>query len=60
MLIQDNGDGFNPATAKQGGGLKGMKERVDILCGEFQLISRQRSQLSTQHGTMIKITLPRI
>lgn len=60
VLIQDNGDGFNPATEKQGVGLKGMKERVDILCGEFQLISRQRSQLSTQHGTMIKITLPRI
>ncbi|THA07700.1 signal transduction histidine-protein kinase/phosphatase UhpB [Rodentibacter pneumotropicus] len=60
LIIQDNGKGFNPAKVKQGFGLKGMKERVDILCGTFQLISREQTISPGQNGTTIKITLPRI
>ncbi|WP_443091043.1 signal transduction histidine-protein kinase/phosphatase UhpB [Basfia succiniciproducens] len=60
LIIQDNGDGFNPETVKSGFGLQGMKERVDILCGKFQLISKERSVSPQQHGTTIKITLPRL
>ncbi|OOF35542.1 signal transduction histidine-protein kinase/phosphatase UhpB [Rodentibacter heidelbergensis] len=59
LIIQDNGKGFDPTKAKQGLGLKGMQERVDILCGTFQLISHEKSLSPKQHGTTIKITLPR-
>lgn len=60
LIIQDNGKGFNPETVTYGFGLKGMKERVDILCGSFRLISRERTASPQQHGTSITITLPRI
>ncbi|OOF79024.1 two-component system sensor histidine kinase UhpB [Rodentibacter caecimuris] len=60
LTIQDNGNGFNPETVKAGFGLKGMKERVDVLCGSFQLISKERMASSAKHGTTINITLPRI
>lgn len=60
LVIQDNGKGFNPATVKQGFGLKGMKERVDILCGTFQLISHERAEPAKPQGATINITLPRI
>lgn len=60
LRIEDNGDGFDPQRVKYGFGLKGMRERVDILCGTFQLISHQRTQAGAPHGTVINITLPRI
>ncbi|MBF0750616.1 MULTISPECIES: signal transduction histidine-protein kinase/phosphatase UhpB [unclassified Pasteurella] len=60
LIIQDNGKGFDPTKVKQGFGLKGMQERVDILCGTFQLISCEQRISPKQHGTTIKITLPRI
>lgn len=60
LMIQDNGKGFDPLSVKKGFGLTGMKERVDILCGSFKLISREQHASPNKHGTTIKITLPRI
>ncbi|BFU59352.1 MULTISPECIES: signal transduction histidine-protein kinase/phosphatase UhpB [Rodentibacter] len=60
LRIEDNGNGFQPASVKHGFGLKGMQERVDILCGTLQLISRERTTSPHRHGTCITITLPRI
>jgi signal transduction histidine kinase len=41
LRIEDDGCGFNPKTANPGRfGLVGMKERVELLGGEFKLTSR--------------------
>lgn len=60
LIIQDNGRGFDPEGMHQGFGLKGMKERVEILCGHFKLRSKTREQSPQDHGTTLTITLPRI
>ena len=35
--VQDNGIGFDPATAKQGTGMTNMADRLDALGGELEL-----------------------
>lgn len=52
LHIIDNGKGFDPTINKKGFGIQGMKERVTILGGEFDLFS------APQQGTKIHIILP--
>jgi PAS domain S-box-containing protein len=58
FLIQDNGCGFDPASAKahapelRGSGLTNMKERVEIVGGNLSLRTIKR------HGTVIYVVLP--
>jgi signal transduction histidine kinase len=49
IRIWDNGIGFNPEKAKQGIGLKNIKERTKSLNGELKIIS------SPEKGTTIEI-----
>jgi signal transduction histidine kinase len=39
LLIDDNGQGFNPLQNTTGFGLQGMRERTHVLGGQFQIIS---------------------
>lgn len=39
FLIRDNGQGFDVESAKKGLGLEGMRERVEVSGGEFQIKS---------------------
>lgn len=52
--IEDDGPGFDPAIAPTGDhlGLLGMRERVEILGGEFQIVS------SPKTGTRVIASLP--
>ncbi len=52
IVIEDNGKGFDPATASPGIGLGGMSERVRMLGGSMSLKSAPGS------GTSIRIELP--
>ncbi|WP_083686226.1 sensor histidine kinase [Rhodoferax koreense] len=54
VVIGDNGPGFDPQAAVREGqlGLRGMRERVEVLGGTFGTLSR-----STQ-GTVIRVSLP--
>ena len=40
LVIEDDGRGFDPEGAVDGFGLQGMRERVDLLGGSFQVESR--------------------
>lgn len=59
LSIYDNGIGFNPDEIIDGFGLKGMKERVEILDGKFKIVSNSIKNNDKQ-GTSIFITLPLI
>lgn len=54
LIVQDNGRGLDSnATSKQGSfGLRGMRERVDSLGGEFEIHSRPGE------GTRIEVNIP--
>jgi len=56
MLVEDNGQGFNPAVAQEKGdqclGLIGMKERVNLLGGGFVIES------APGEGTTIRVRIP--
>ncbi|TNG95236.1 signal transduction histidine-protein kinase/phosphatase UhpB, partial [Pasteurellaceae bacterium USgator41] len=51
LLIQDDGRGFDTTQIFNGFGLRGMRERVQILGGEFEIHSSTK-------GTVILINLP--
>jgi two-component system, NarL family, sensor histidine kinase UhpB len=52
-VIEDDGVGFEPAQAEEGGlGLLGMRERVELLGGHFTVESR------TGAGTTIAVEVP--
>ncbi|OOH92445.1 two-component system sensor histidine kinase UhpB [Pasteurellaceae bacterium 15-036681] len=59
LTISDNGIGFDIAQQTSSLGLYGMRERVNILGGEFKVNSYQISHHPTKHGTVIQVTLPR-
>jgi signal transduction histidine kinase len=40
LTIVDDGTGFDPATARRGQGLEGMRARAIELGGEFEIASR--------------------
>ncbi|WP_310380129.1 ATP-binding protein, partial [Flavobacterium sp.] len=50
ITIQDNGIGFDLATIEKGNGLLNMQKRIDVIGGEFNLVS-------TSEGTKIVILL---
>ncbi|WGE49806.1 signal transduction histidine-protein kinase/phosphatase UhpB [Actinobacillus equuli subsp. haemolyticus] len=58
LSIQDNGIGFEPDKVINGLGLKGMRERVEILDGKFDVISKSIKNNEGLQGTSIVITLP--
>ena len=49
--VQDDGAGFDPASASQGFGLAGMRERVSLAAGTLEIESGER-------GTLIVARLP--
>lgn len=54
VVIADNGPGFDPQAAIRAGhlGLVGMRERVEVLGGTFEVLSRP------SQGTVIRVHLP--
>ena len=52
LEMRDDGRGFDPGAARAGSGLSGMRERVELLRGSFELLSRP------SEGTTIRIELP--
>jgi signal transduction histidine kinase len=52
--IQDDGDGFSPedVTGTSRHGLRGMRERAELIGADFQVISRP------SEGTIVRIRLP--
>jgi len=40
LVIEDDGRGFDPDSPRDGFGLQGMRERVDLLGGSLQVESR--------------------
>jgi two-component system nitrate/nitrite sensor histidine kinase NarX len=54
LEISDDGRGFEPDTVAAGSryGLVGMRERTDMVGGEFQIISMQ------DKGTTVRVTVP--
>jgi signal transduction histidine kinase len=52
VRIEDDGDGFDPATERDGSGLAGMRERAELLGGFLRIHS------SPGQGTRITATLP--
>ncbi|MDN3611868.1 signal transduction histidine-protein kinase/phosphatase UhpB [Vibrio ostreicida] len=57
LTIIDDGIGFQTDKPKQGLGLKGMRERVQALGGQFSLSSVQNKECN-QSGTTIHVQLP--
>jgi len=58
LIVEDNGIGFNVTEAlakRESFGLSGMRERVALLGGEFQVDSRTEG---SKRGTKISIELP--
>ena len=52
LIVEDNGDGFDPTQKSDGIGVVGMRERVVTLGGEFNMTS------STGNGTRISGIIP--
>jgi two-component system sensor histidine kinase DegS len=50
--LSDDGIGFDPAITRAGFGLLGMRERVQLLNGQFKIES------AVGQGTSIHITIP--
>ena len=51
MEVNDDGRGFDPATASEGFGLAGMRERVSLAGGELSITS-------DEHGSVVTARLP--
>ncbi|MFN8644760.1 MAG: PAS domain-containing protein [Candidatus Binatia bacterium] len=51
--VQDDGRGFDPAAVAGGWGLKGLRERAELLDGDLAIDSRRDG------GTTVRVTLPR-
>ena len=54
LEVRDDGDGFTPeyVSAPSRHGLRGMRERADLIGADFQVISRP------QEGTIVRVRLP--
>ena len=55
LTIKDNGIGFKQEDTLSGFGLRGMRERVQVLGGKFILTTQSESLIS---GTELKVVLP--
>ncbi|PJC71250.1 MAG: hypothetical protein CO017_01035 [Zetaproteobacteria bacterium CG_4_8_14_3_um_filter_59_5] len=51
-LIEDDGEGFDPQENYDGFGLTGMRERVELMGGSMQLVSKAGS------GTWVRLDIP--
>jgi two-component system sensor histidine kinase UhpB len=52
VRVRDDGRGFDPADRTSGFGLRGMRERVDLLDGRFEIAS------GPDGGTEVAADLP--
>ncbi|GAB3241897.1 hypothetical protein GCM10027346_37820 [Hymenobacter seoulensis] len=52
LRVQDNGQGFDPAVARRGLGLRSVQDRVQLLGGQFELTS------APGRGTRITLRVP--
>ena len=52
LSVRDDGDGFDPGASTSGFGLRGMRERVQLLHGTVTI------QSSAGHGTKLTATFP--
>ncbi len=52
LLVQDNGQGFDPRTHQEGLGLISLRNRVEMIDGVFAI------QSSSDVGTIVSITSP--
>jgi signal transduction histidine kinase len=52
LVVADDGEGFDPGAASEGWGLLGMKERIALLSGSFELDSQPG------RGTTVHAVLP--
>lgn len=52
LELMDDGQGFDPQTPRSGFGLRGMKERVQILGGQLYI------QSFPEQGTQIRVVIP--
>jgi len=52
ILVRDDGDGFDPTSATAGRGLRGMRERIELLGGEIDVAS------TPGDGTKITASVP--
>ena len=52
IMVEDNGLGFDPASIREGGGLRNMEERLQGIGGDLEIDS------SIGSGTVIHIELP--
>jgi signal transduction histidine kinase len=52
LTVQDDGVGFDPEARTQGFGLTGIRERVELLCGELELSS------IADKGTTLTVAVP--
>jgi signal transduction histidine kinase len=52
VLVTDDGGGFDPARAPQGGGLESIRDRIERLGGSFAVASERG------RGTVLTISLP--
>jgi signal transduction histidine kinase len=50
--VRDDGGGFGPDTTTTGFGLRGMRERVDLLEGRLEIVS------GVGRGTKVAVALP--
>ncbi|MDE3966563.1 hypothetical protein NUQ40_10160, partial [Glaesserella parasuis] len=59
IIITDNGVGFDTYQILTGFGIRGMQERVNILCGTFEIISIPIEKIQfnmEQHLKLIYLT----
>jgi len=52
LVVKDNGKGFDMSLKPAGFGLAGMRDRVESLAGEFEVVS------SINNGVCVKVELP--
>ncbi len=52
FVLRDDGKGFDLTTSRSGLGLLGMKERIDMLSGQFEILSQPGK------GTSITVVVP--
>jgi signal transduction histidine kinase len=51
-VIEDDGQGFDPSKVIGGSGLQHMKERIETLGGQFEIVS------TPSKGTCIRLSVP--
>lgn len=60
LHITDDGIGLKAEDHLKGFGLRGMRERVQALGGQFQLHSECKQSNVSTHGTRLTVILPNL